>query len=234
MKNLSLTLLFLAAIACAFPSCQTVDIGAELTKSEAVDLLEKTLADDAGGFAEYLEDLVQIYESTNDSCTLTGDTTIVHSSTGLTSYSYTSTYNYELNCTSLVPSTLIVTLNSTGNFDAPRLESTDSGSGVDTLSNLSSSFTEFLVNGVYSRIGTSISKVAQKGTFSYTMTLTLNNVQVNKSTKNIVGGTAEFNISGNSTGVGSTSFNYIGTVTFSSASTASVLLQGTNHTISIQ
>ncbi len=232
MKNLSLTILFLAALAFAFPGCQTVDLGTELTESEAIDLLEKTLASDAGGFVEYLGDLVLVYESTNDSCTLTGDTTFTHSSTGITSYSYTSTYSYELNCTGSLPSTLIVTLNSAGNFDAPRLESTDSGSGIDTLSNLSS--TLFNVNGVYSRVGTSTSKVAQKGTFSYTMTLTLNNVQFNRNTKNIVGGTAEFNISGNSTGVGSTSFNYIGTVSFSNSSGASVLLQGTTYTIAIQ
>lgn len=236
MKNRNLLSFLTIALVAFFSACQTVEsISIEITEEEAVETVEQSLAYSAGGYAKYVEGLAAVYAKTMDSCGITGDTIITTSiSSGTTTYNYSSTYDYTLNCTAGIPSSLTVTLSANGTLATPRIGTTDNAdANANTLTNLSAGQTEFNVNGVYARSGAMTSKIAKKGTFNYNFTATMTNITVNKTTKQITGGTATYTFAGVTQSFGSKSFNYNGTITFSGAGNATMTMAGNNHTIVI-
>ncbi len=234
MKKLNLLLFSLILTVFFIASCNKVEeVIIEMSDEEAVETIEQCLAGEAGGFTEYMESLITVYQSTNDSCSLSGDTTIATSSSvGLTTYSYASIISYTLNCSGLTPNDLSISLNSSGSFDAPRVSADDTAGGTSTLSNLSSG-SAYDFDGVYNKSGTLVSKIGQKGNFQFSFAMTGTDIMIDKTTHIITGGTATFTFAGVGNNIGGTSFNYIGDITFNGNGSATVTLSGNNHTITI-
>ena len=88
-----------------------------------------------------------------------------------------------------------------------------------------------VLNGSYVREGYQESKVHNMNHFSSEVTITVNNLSVNKYTQAITGGTATvvFN------GVGSAGGNYsfTGSITFNGNETATLIVNGNSYTINL-
>ncbi len=113
-----------------------------------------------------------------------------------------------------------------GTYDVPRMSSNDSASAAWILSSIRPASSAYTLNGTYTRNGSQTSKVRDKNSLTTTITLTLSNVLINKSTKLIAGGTAAGTFTGNTTG--GRSVQYTVAITFNGNQTATVVINGSN------
>ncbi|HZY37935.1 MAG TPA: hypothetical protein VFE53_14860 [Mucilaginibacter sp.] len=159
------------------------------------------------------------------------DSTVSYASatTGVPSFTYSLSWKYTLACT--VPSTLTLNFTGAGTYNGFIQSSSFNSNGGFVLTGLGASSSQFTFNSNYSRTGTTISKIGNKNTFNHTLTITSSNIVYDKTTKEIVSGTATVSIQVTSTS--GKSWSYGGTLTFLGNKTAKLVLNsGTVYNIS--
>jgi hypothetical protein len=216
------------------------DTSTNIQESEVVDAVDNSLSNDTNGMAKSIDTAVEYADSNNLYTTTpslncgqlyTDSHAESYSSTNY-NYNYNANCSYQLNCnTNGGAQSFNYNANRSGNYDTPRMSSNDSAVAQWDVTNLDASNANVLFNGSYVRNGTQVSKVRNHNTFSSTLTYSLGNIAVNKTTHKIASGTATVSF----TGVSSTGNHYTfnGTITFNGNDTATLVINGNTYTINL-
>jgi hypothetical protein len=202
------------------------------TEADAAELSTDALVPSTGGMVTSVSNSTGIYQAAALSCGVEKDSTIVKASApGLSpSYDYNLSWNYTLTCKGLVPNQLTFNFTGSGDYDGPRMSSSDKSTGGFVLKGLGVTAGQYILNTTYTRVGTTTSKILNKNTFASTITITSTNILIDKISQEITSGSATITIK-----VVSTSgriFNFNGTVTFLGNKTATIVLNsGTSYNI---
>ena len=238
--------IFAVAIAAAFSlaltSCHKNSSGSTtITESDAAQVTVDAVSPSTGGLVSQVSSSASLFaggtvtggtvnstngHQTTDSysipCGTQKDSTVSYASlsTGVPSFTYSLTWEYKLECS--VPSTFTLNFNGQGTYDGFVQSSSFKSTGGFVLSGLGSTASQFIFNSNYTRTGTTTSKIGNKNTFDHTLSITSSNIVYDKSTKEIVSGTATVSVKVTSTS--GNSWSYGGTLTFTGNKTAKLVL----------
>lgn len=232
---------FLLVSTLSLTSCnKDDDNSSDIQESEVVDAVDNSLSTDTNGMAKSMNTAVVYAEDENlDTATpnlncgqlYTDSYAENYSSTNYT-YNYSASCSYQLSCNADgAAQSFSYDVNRAGDYDTPRMSSNDNAVAQWNISDLEAANANTLFNGSYVRTGTQVSKVRNQNTFSSTLTYSLSNIAVNKTTHQIASGSATVTF----TGVSSTGnqYTYNGTITFNGDNTATLVINGNSHTINL-
>lgn len=246
MKNSSFSL-FSLVVAMIFSlslfSCdkKVEDVPTEdlsVTEEEAVDIITGAIVYSSEGMtseamdAAALADDVENKDLTSIGCGETGDSTVVrsHSDVRITA-NYTSTLGWGLNCSTIgVPTTLDFDRTTSGSYETSRMSSTDDATGDWVLSEIIAG-PSYVINGVYHRTGQQNSLVKDMRSFTSTIDMEIDDLNIDKGQRRIVSGIVSFTLSG-VTGTGET-YAFDGDIVFLGGGSANILINGTAYTIDL-
>ncbi|MES2376352.1 MAG: hypothetical protein V4553_07230 [Bacteroidota bacterium] len=248
MKALKITLIIpvlLFAISCK----KSNTTSSAVTTDEAADMAVSAVATNSFGFASVTDNVglnaqtlnsvssggqqVNATGTARQACGTTLADSITISSNTNSSVTFSAFYKYvrTLNCNaSSQPDNLVNAITFKGNFDGPRLTSSDVGTSSVTIAGLTTNATNFVINGTYNRKGTFTSKVGGKASGSSNITITATNILLSKPGREIVSGTATITISGSAAGG---TFNYTGILSFKGNNQATLTVGTTVYLINL-
>ncbi|HPH46064.1 MAG TPA: hypothetical protein PLJ60_02635 [Chryseolinea sp.] len=221
--------LFLSAIT-VFVSCkdEAVDSPNAISSEEAAIMAGSSFASNSSGVslvskesANKSEDILE--DNANGRVATCGVSQTIDLSAnspigGIITWSYDFNYKFRLNCKDEAPDNITVSLSYNGAFDGPKLMFEHSGLSEIALTALDASSENFMLDGTYKRSGSFEIKEGEVKSGSSSITITLNDVAVDKSTHKIVSGSSTFLLTGSVSGKGT--FKYDGTVEFNDGDTA--------------
>lgn len=243
MKTLAAKTLVLVSALFMMVACDDSDTTQAVSKDEAADMAAYSLAEESSGMSVVITTSTtgagDAVDGSDDgkiaSCGYTSsvDINATNPSGTLITYDYDYSYYYQLTCNdSDVPTSLVSSITFDGEFDAPRLASAHSGSSYLTITALDDEATSYIVNGSYERDGTFESKIRNKNTSSSSVEIMIEDVVVNKTTKEIEGGTGTVVIYGEVTGKGS--FSYRGSISFNGDGTITIVISGEKYVVDLE
>jgi hypothetical protein len=242
-----ITLLLLGAVSCS--KNESGSPTGAITTDQAADMATGALSVNSFGFAATTDAVTlnaqTVVNSTGSQSVNSVGTTSVHQTCGTTltdsisnsgssssvTFSYFFKFSHTLNCnTSSQPDNIANSLIYHGNYDGPRLTSADAGTETITVGGLTTTATDFLINGEYKRTGSFISKVGNKASGNSNVDIVVTNLTLTKPARKIASGSATIAISGTSA-KGSFSFN--GTLVFNGDNTATLTVSGSVYIINL-
>ncbi|HAA14928.1 MAG TPA: hypothetical protein DCE41_25855 [Cytophagales bacterium] len=227
MRFLSTSFLLVTVLVWSCNPEPEVDPGEEtqaVSALEAAEVAGTSLAEDDQGFTATLSSSTLLAVTAQgqangggrmEVCGVTADTTLVFNSpaTAPVTFSYEFAYQTLLNCSNFnVPQSFDVDLTYSGSFDGPRYTSNNTGEGDMSVTNILPNDENFLVAGAWDRVGNSTFSAREERSYTSTSSFTFADVQVSKSTYEVVSGTATLQING--TIDSGESFEYTASVTF--------------------
>lgn len=178
-------------LAIGVSSCKKDNEASSVTDEETAELTVQALATNTGGLSLQASATVSLAAYGNLNCGASKDTTLTRQITvGQYSYNYSYAARKALVCTGTTPSTFTLSFDGTSAYSSPRLSSNDKAAAMLSVSGLSSSDSQYNLTGTYTRNGQQQIKVGEQKTFNSTIGFNLNNVKLDKITKQIVSGTA--------------------------------------------
>ena len=230
MKALKFTLIVSVALLFAV-SCKkdnSAKNNAHVSTDVAADMAASAVAANSFGFVSMADNIGANAQATSSASGQSVNSTLpnaVHQACGTTivdsssfsgntnSVTFDAFYKFSrtLNCSNNNPDNIVAAVSYHGSFDGPRLSSSASGTASITIGGLSSSATNFTINGSYNRQGSFTSKVGDKTSGSSVININATNVTLTKSPRVITGGSANISISGT---VPAGSFSFSGTLVF--------------------
>ncbi|HZE83012.1 MAG TPA: hypothetical protein VE035_01835 [Puia sp.] len=233
-KKTLMSLFLAASLGLALASCKKDSAASSdaVTVDDAADAITQAVVPETSGVVGQTQTAVVIINTNNLSCGVSSDTSIAGQSLpgAAITYSYSLKWSNMLSCTNGIPQQLSFGFSGKSSYDAPRISSSDSSNATATATGLQPSSSKYVFNQTYTWKGSKISKVRNKHSFSSTITITTSDLTVDKSSQQIVSGTASVTISG--AGSGGSAFSYSGTLTFSGNKQA-VLVLGNGNTYTI-
>jgi len=220
--------LIIAGIAFGISSCKKDSTSSNnslasttVTEADAAQFTSDAVSPSTDGFGDQLSRTASLYTTIPLSCGAKKDTTYIKASAkGVTpSYADTLVWNLALNCSGSIPSNVTLSFAGKGVYSGQYMSAQDTSAAQFVLTGSSSGY---LLTANYTRVGVAISKIAKQYTFSTTLNIQSTNIVVDKTTQQIVSGTAVVTIVATSTS--GKSFNFNGTVTFLGNKTASLKL----------
>jgi hypothetical protein len=207
---------------------------ATVTEADAAELTSDAVTPATGGFDAQAKVSVSIYitASAKFTCGEKKDTTISYSSPTdfIPNYSYVLTWNYQLDCNSGIPSQFAFSFSGASKYNGVLMSSSDNSSGSFAISDPGATSSTYTFGSTYERSGKQTSKVGYQKTFSSDLKMSSTNIQISKSTEEIVSGTASITITG--TASNGNSFSFSGTITFLGNKKATLVLNsGTTYNI---
>lgn len=230
-------------------SCKKTTVTSAVTTDEAADMAASAVATNSFGFVTVTDNVGLNAQTLNSvsaggqqvnatglarqACgtTLTDSLTISSNTNSSVTFSAFYKYARTLNCnTSSQPDNLVNAITFKGNFDGPRLTSTDAGTSSVTIAGLTANATNFVINGTYNRKGSFTSKVGGKPSGSSNVTITATNVLLSKPGREILSGSATITISGSAA---AGTFNYTGILIFKGSNQATLTVGTTVYLINL-
>ncbi len=220
MKNLKIATILLAAIVMA-SGCKKSDETpvVDATIEEAASIMATSMCTSNAGTLSQIEDAVELSQNLKIKSTLTDSSFTITSATGaVITYQYQVNYSYGF----LNPNNYQLAYTSTGSYNSPNVNATVSADGsVNITGFLTGDY--YTVNGQSGREGTFTMKIGSNSSITGSVSTTLVNFQVNKTTGILESGTATIIVSGNTSSGRTLSFtgtlvytgNYTGTLTIS-------------------
>jgi hypothetical protein len=197
------TALIAAAIALNISSCRkssikTTPVAPVVTESDAAQFASDAVSPLSGGMADQLSNSTSIYTSAPLTCGVLKDSSIViASAAGATPvYNYTFDWKYVQNCNGSVPSNITFDFTGTGSYDGSHLSSTDTSNAHIVLTGDTSSY---LATINYTRTGTVTSKVGRQFTFHTTLNIQSSHIAIDKTSREIISGSATVTVVSTST-----------------------------------
>jgi hypothetical protein len=246
-RILSGTLLLIASLAVIIPSCKKDSSGSTTSATvgvdDAADAVTQAVTPESAGMVSQTEAAVVVLNNSGSSpvapsstvltaCGMTTDTVFAGSnaSGAAITYSYSYSSSRVLSCNNDIPQQFAYEFAGKWSYDAPRISSDDSASAQLTITGLQTDVSQYTFNGAYVRNGSETSKIGNKLSFSSSITLNVTSLVIDKSTDEILSGSADVTISGATSG--GESFSYSGTLTFLGNKQATLVL-GSGNTYSI-
>ncbi|MDX3915611.1 MAG: hypothetical protein QHC79_18845 [Pseudosphingobacterium sp.] len=232
----------MVSLSLMFAACSKNDelsADAAITEDDVYDVIEGTLVASTYGLSETVgaasmkaEETAAYTATPAITCGTPYTRSFTRSASGTSyGYNYAVQENYQLKCTEAgEASTFLFTDDIHGSYDAVRMSSDDSSESELSITGLEPSNTVATLNGFYERKGTQESKVHYERNFTSTVTYDLNDLEINKSSHKIEGGTATLNVSLTADG---TTKTYYADLTFNGDYTATLDINGIIYTINI-
>jgi hypothetical protein len=248
MKALKLSLI-IPVLVFAISCKKSNTTSSAVTADEAADMAVSAVAANSFGFASVADNIsvnaqtlnsvstggqqVNAVGTARQACGTTLADSISFSSSANSSVTFSAFYKFvrTLNCNaSSQPDNLVNAITFKGNFDGPRLTSTDVGTSSVTIAGLTANATNFVVNGTYNRKGSFTSKVGGKASGNSNVTITAANVLLSKPAREIVSGSATITIAGSAA---AGTFNYTGVLSFKGNNQATLTVGTTVYLINL-
>lgn len=157
------------------------------------------------------------------------DTTVVRQGTiGNFSYYYIFHYSFVF---SNFGNKLDFNYSMRGTFDTPRIASDDSANASIVITHIIDPDSQYTLNANYLRLGSQSSKVGNRVQFTSTITWTLTDVKISKSSNSINSGTGVITVAGQVSTGGS--FNYYATITLLGNQQASLTMNSRVYLINL-
>jgi hypothetical protein len=232
------TLLLLTLVTITICSCKKDKVvkATNIANPQAATMAATALAVNANGFISIKND-IGIYAkaiiNNGKGCGVIDSFAVARQETaGATiNYNYALGYNYMVNCVNNVQDNLTANVINNGSFDAPNLSTVNTASSAINLASLSGSGATYTLNGTYQSQGSFQTFDETQLSGSNTISFTISSLVINKSSRNIVSGTATVSISG--TVKNKNTFSYGGTLIFTSTNTAILVLEGISYSINL-
>lgn len=145
--------------------------------------------------------------------------------------SYSNYLYWGLNCNGIdLPTSIFFGREMNGNYETDRWIS-DDGANSDWLIEDLLTGPNYIFNGQYERTGTQESKVREMRRFSSTVTIEVQDLNIDKGQKKIESGIANFTLTGLVNG--ETSFEHTGTIVFLGDGMANLIINGNTYTIDL-
>jgi len=226
--------LIIAGIALNVSSCRkssikTSPVAPVVTESNAAQFASDAVSPLNGGMADQLSNSTSIYTSAPLTCGVVKDSTItIASATGASPvFNYTFDWQYVQNCSGSTPTNITFDFTGKGSYDGERLSSSDTSNAHLVLTGDGSSYLE-TVN--FTRTGVITSKVGRQFTFHSILNIQSTNIAIDKTTRQIISGTATVVLV--TTSSSGKTLNFAGSLTFLGNKKASLVLNGgTAYTI---
>ncbi len=199
----------------------------DATTDEAASIMATSLCTGNAGAITQVEDAVELSQAVSLKSAMFDSSFTISSIPGaVITYQYQMNYSYGF----LNPNNFQLTYNSSGNYNSPNVSAGISCDGALNVTGLLSG-DSYVVNGQSSREGTFTMKIGNKTTMTATVSTTLVNFQVSKTTMLAESGTATIVVSGNtSTG---RSFGFTGTLVYTGNYTGTLTILGKQFYINL-
>ena len=238
-KNILWSMLLIAGIALA--SCtKNDDTTSTSTTDDVADIIATAVSSDNSGLTEEMTAIVSFSVTTQSSGlkSTSADTVFAHDTTfmwqnqnGATySYQYTYRAKYGYIYSYSGPDTLFYNADASGNFDGLRLGCTETRQSEWKVTGFEATELQYMLNGSTTRSADSQSKIRNKNQVKSTSTIKLNNVAIDKSTKQVKSGTLDWEISGT---VNGESFQYMAQITYQGDGMAQLAMNGKVYTLNL-
>ncbi|MBL7826889.1 MAG: hypothetical protein JNJ57_09690 [Saprospiraceae bacterium] len=205
-----------------------------LSNSEAAEIVETALASKTAGFTMPAIDAAQIIEAYLNNCNVPGDTTLSKSKAGgAATYNYTFNMDWLITCSGAnIPQSAAVNISANGAFTSLHWSGSDATSGNLKYTGLDLQSTAYIINGSYNLEG-DITGTLRKvdPSFDCVTELDLVDLTISKESLKVTGGTGTVHITG-ATANGTTK-TLDGTLTFNNDGTATVKVNGYEHTFQL-
>ena len=195
-----------------------------VTEADAAEVVTDAVTPQSEGMVAQVSDAQVMTASNAYACGEAFDSTITRASaSGATiSYSLSLAWGWKLSCAN--PANFTASFKGSSSYVAPKMSSSDSSSGSFTITGIEPASSDWVFNSSYTRNGSEQSNIGNKNTFTSTLTITSTNIQVSKTTQQIISGSGAVTISGASTS--GKSFSFSGTITFNGSQTATLVITG--------
>jgi hypothetical protein len=218
----------------SFNSCRK-ELPVTVSPEEIADIVSNALQyETSGAVMEALSavTLEDIYTALDEHCNETFDSTLNYSySQNTVSADYERSMEWVVNCTGFnIPTDIAYTSTANGEYSTFRMSSVDASSNELTITGLDIGGGNYFVNGTSVRTGTQESNIRDIS-LSSTCDLTLEEVEISKSTYEIIAGEGTVTVTGENSG--GNSFSFTGSIVFNGDGTATLTLNGTEYTINL-
>ncbi len=229
--------------ACLAAGCKTDQTPlpqVNVTEDNVADLIGASFADgnSSNGFTAQIGEAASvagggslgIQPATEIEDALSHDTIIVrHDTVGNYSYNFTFYYSYTFYNGG---DSLDFNYSMKGSYATPFLVSNnDTAVAIIHVSDILPPDTEYTINATYSRVANIASRVRTHNSFSGSLYITLTNVKVNKSNREIESGVATIEASGRNSN--NEFFLFDATLTFTGPDTASLVVNGISYSVNL-
>ncbi len=217
-----------------FTSCEKAEVIIEaLSESDAAEIIEASLQNNAGGLVTNLEDLAEQFVSAVSSgelCDTLYLETIEKDFQGAQlQASYNSELSYEMVCNALnVPQSASFSNSTLSMYSSSRIISDDNGNFIGNATGLQPTSSTMNMNGDYSRTGTQTLNFREQKEVSSTLTIKLSALEMSKLGFEVESGNGTITITG-STDDGT--FFFDGNIVFNGGKTATLTINGTTYEI---
>lgn len=228
----------LLSLSLSFVSCdRDRDIldNAPISEEEIVALIEGALQARSEGVAAESADAAYVAETYTEKtltmeCGQTLDSTVVRSlSNNQITANYSWVWNWTLNCDQLgLPSSIDMTAEAAGSYQTSRMESNDVTTADLSIGNLLLG-QYYTISGTFSRTGNQTSRIRNGNSFSSNLVIEVDDFAVDKGTRRLSSGNADFTLTGE--GTGGESFTFEGDIIINGDGTATLVINGDQYTI---
>jgi hypothetical protein len=232
-KTLFTALSISALLAISSLSCKkSTATGDTVSIDDAANAITEAVSPESSGMVAQTETAVVIVNTSTLPCGTESDTAFSGQNPSGTTVTYSYAYNSSrmLTCDNGVPQKFEFDFSGKTSYDAPRISSSDSARGQFSITGLQPSASQYVFDETYTRNGSESSKIGNKNSFTSTIAFQSSNITVDKTTQQILSGTATVTIIGATTN--GKSFSYSGTITFLGNKQATLVL-GSGNTYSI-
>jgi hypothetical protein len=227
-----LTGMTIATVSCKKSSSSTSSATDTVSTDDAANAVTEAVTPESAGMVTQTQTATVVVSTGSFNCGVTTDSSFAGASISgaAITYAYSFSSSRMLTCNNDVPQEFAYQFTGSSSYAAPRITSNDSSAGQFTITGLQPAATQYTFNETYIRKGSETSLVGNQLSFTSTITIQASNLIVDKSTQQILSGSATVSISGSTSG--GKSFSYSGTLTFNGSQTATLVL-GDGNTYSI-
>ena len=204
----------------------------DITTSDVTQAVTQAVSGSTSGMATQSQHAASLAASVSLPCGGTKDTTIsgVSPAGSLFTWSYDLNYSRSCICSGGSPSQYNTTITGSSSYSVLVMSSNDSTSAQISVGGLQSSATNYVLNETYTRTGTIQSLIGNQHSFTSTLTMTSSNINISKSTNQVVSGSASVLFTGKGSG---NTVSHTATITFLGNNQATLVLDnGSSSNIS--
>lgn len=231
MKKARLLLVTGLFLGILFTSCEKDDENnLVMSNDEAAEIVATSLSSSTYGFSTQIEDAAELVDSIHIVYNVDSTFTITSLPDSRMTYEYTVSYSYGIQLNGF-ESEFFLNFSTNGEYTAPRATSIDQSQGELVVSNLSEGYSNYLLNGSCSRAGSQTVIVDVENNFSSTIIFVMEDISIDKTSLEILSGSAEVSITGTSNNA---SLDMQGSIVFNGNNSATLTINGVVYGIDVE
>ncbi|MCB0549696.1 MAG: hypothetical protein KDD19_19140 [Phaeodactylibacter sp.] len=237
------TLALLMAISMSLSACNknaedTPEPTPQISEEEAAAVVEGAVTARTQGLGAELEDAIYLADEYAEKsgnggpCGEPFDSTLTRSiDTANLTASYTVNWSWLVNCNTLnIPTAIDYQRAATGSYETARMSSSDSANSNWSISSLIQG-PNYVLDGTYTRQGSQQSRVRNQNSFSSTLLIEVDNLNIDKGTRRIQSGIAGFTLT--ITGPGNNTQTIEGDIVFNGNGSATIIINGNSYNVNL-